>query len=183
VIKVSCSQPGWFHGLNMEWNTTDHDDQMGYMIPFIPPSVTATCLILNHTLINCILHFASTIVYHHQCTQNMSTNRSPPKTPNVALLSCQFEIQQRREDNSGSSERSSRTTTGQDSQFGKHTNQYHPLHGYGYLPSHQAFPAALQFYQHSPFNMMDSPQPATSASQGFPSYGPQWQGYDLHQGG
>jgi len=31
--------------------------------------------------------------------------------------------------------------------------------------------------------MTPSLQPTTSASQRFPSYGPQWQGYDLHQGG
>jgi len=31
--------------------------------------------------------------------------------------------------------------------------------------------------------MTHSSQPTTSASQGYPGYGPQWQGYDLHQGG
>jgi len=31
--------------------------------------------------------------------------------------------------------------------------------------------------------MTHSSQPTTSASQGYPCYGPPWQGYDLHQGG
>ena len=31
--------------------------------------------------------------------------------------------------------------------------------------------------------MIHSSQPTSSASQGFRSYGPPWQGYDLHQGG
>jgi len=31
--------------------------------------------------------------------------------------------------------------------------------------------------------MTHSSQPTTSTSPGFPSYGPKWQGYDLHQGG
>jgi hypothetical protein len=30
--------------------------------------------------------------------------------------------------------------------------------------------------------MTHSSQPTTSASQGYPGYGPPWQGYDLHQG-
>jgi len=31
--------------------------------------------------------------------------------------------------------------------------------------------------------MTCSSQPTTSTSQGYPNYGPQWQGYDLHRGG
>jgi hypothetical protein len=101
----------------------------------------------------------------------------------MALPGGLFGMQQRREDNSESSENSSQTATGKDSQFGKQTNQYQPPHGYGYLPSQQPFPGPPLFYQHSPLNMTHSSQPTTSASEGYPGYGPPWQGYDLHQGG
>jgi len=141
------------------------------------------CTILNHTLIYPTLHLESIVVYHHLCSQSMSANGSPPKTVNMAPQGGLFGWQQRRDDNSGSSDNGSRTATGKDSQFGKHAEQYHPLHGYGYPPSQQPFPGAAQFYQHSPFNMTHSSQPTTSARQGYLSYRPQWQGYDLHPGG
>jgi len=67
--------------------------------------------------------------------------------------------------------------------LGKNTNQYHPPQGYGYPPSQQPFPGALQFYHQSPFNMTHSSQPTSSASQQYPNYWSPWQGYDLHQGG
>jgi len=156
---------------------------MRYKKPFIPPMVTAPCNILNHTLIYSISLLASIVVYHHLCSQNMSTNGSPPKTAIMAHPGGLFGTQQLLQDNSESSENSSPTATGKDSPFGKQTNQYQPPHGYGYLPSQQPFPGAPQFYQHSPFNMTHSSQPTTSARQGYQSYGPPWQGYDLHQGG
>jgi len=156
---------------------------MGYKKPFILPKVTATCNIVNHTLIHSVSFLASIVVYHHVCSQNMSTNGSPPKTANMACSGGRFSTQQRHEDNSESSENSSRTATGKDIPFGKQTNQYQPPHGYSYPPSQQPFPGAAQFYQHSPFNMTPSSQPTTSARQGYQSYGPPWQGYDLHQGG
>ena len=155
---------------------------MGYKKPCIPPKVTAACNILNHTPIDSISHLTS-IVVDHLCLQNMLTNGSPLKTANMAPPGGLFGMQQRREDNSESSANSTRTATGKDSQLGKQTNQYHLSHGYGYLPSQQPIPDTLHFYQHSPFNMTHSSQPTTSASEGFPSYGPQWQQYDLHQGG
>jgi len=76
-----------------------------------------------------------------------------------------------------------RTATGNDSQFVKHTNQYHPPQGYGYLPSQQPFPFAPQCYHHSLFNMAHISEQITSASQEFQSDGPQWQWHDLHAGG
>jgi len=123
------------------------------------------------------------VVYHHLCSQHMSTNGSPPKTANMAGPGGQFRMQQRREDNLESLENSSWTATGKDSRFGKQTNQYQPPHGYGYPPSPQPFPGAPQFHEHSPINMTHSLQPTTSARQGYPSYGPPWQGYDLYQRG
>jgi len=153
------------------------------MKPFSPPKVTATCNILNHTLIYSISFLASIVVYHHHCSQNMSMNASPPTTANMARPGGLVSRQQRREDNSESLENSSRTATGKDSPFGKQTNQYQPPHGYGCPPSQQPFPGAPQFYQHSPFNMTHSSQATTRARQGYQSYGPPWQGYDLHQGG
>ena len=142
VIKVSFSQPGWFHGSKVEWNTTDHDNRMGYKKPFIPPKVTATCNILNHTLFDSISLLASIVVYHHLGSQNMSTNGSPRKTANMARPSGEFGTHHSREDHSESSEHSSRTATDKDSRFGKQSKQYQPPHGYGYPPSQQPFASA-----------------------------------------
>jgi len=109
---------------------------------------------------------------------------SPLKTANWAPPGGWFGSQQRRDDNSGSLDSGSQTATGKDSRSVKHANQYHPPHGYDYSPSQQPFPGALQFYYHPPCNMtQNSSQPTTSVSQWCPSCGPQWQGYDLPQGG
>jgi len=181
VIKVSLCQPGWFHGLKVEWNTTDHDNKIRYKHPFIPLKVTATCNIFNHTPMYFISLLASIRVYHRICSQNMSMNGSPPKTANMSPPGGQVGTPQCCEDNSDSSGNILWTATGQDSRFGIQTNQYPTPHGYCYLPSHQPFPIAQQFHQHSTFNTTHSLQPTTSASQGDASYRPQWQGYDLHQ--
>ena len=112
----------------------------------------------------------------------MSTKGSPLKTVNMAPPGGLFGSQQCGDDNSESPDKSSRHVTRKDSQFGIHTNQYHLPQGYGYPPSQQPFPAAPQFYHQSPFNMTHSSQSTSSKSQGHASYGPPWQGYDLHQG-
>jgi len=112
----------------------------------------------------------------------MLTKGSPQKTVNMAPPGGQFGSQQRGDDNSESPDKSTPHATRKDSQFGNHTNQY-PPQGYGYPPSQQTFPGAPQFYHRSPFNMTHSSQPTSSASQQYPSSGPPWQGYDLHQGG
>jgi len=112
----------------------------------------------------------------------MWTKGSPPKTVNMAPPGGQFCLQQRGDDNSESPEKCSWHSTCKDSHFRKHTNQYHPPHGYNYPPSQQPFPGALQFHHQFPFTMTHSSQPTSSARQEYPSYGPPWQGYDLHQG-
>jgi len=113
----------------------------------------------------------------------MSTKGSPLKTVNMAPLGDLFSLEQRCDNNSGFSDNDSRNATGKDSQLVKHTNQYHPPHGYGYPLSQQLFPSAPPLYQHSPFNVTHSSlQPTTSISQRFPSYGPLWEGYHLHHG-
>jgi len=114
---------------------------MGYKKPFIPPKVTATCNILNHTLIYSISLLASIVVYHHLCSKNMSTNGSPPKRANMAHLGGLFGKQQCREDNSESSENSSRTPTGKDSSFGKQTKQYQPAHTFDNHTQHLVSPS------------------------------------------
>jgi hypothetical protein len=96
---------------------------------------------------------------------------------------CLFGLQQRSDNNSKSPDKSSQHATHKDSQFGIHTNQYHPPQGYGYPPSQQPFPGASQFHQQPPFNMTHSSQHTSSTSQEYACYGPPWQGYDLHQGG
>jgi len=147
------------------------------------PKLTAACNILNHTPIYSVLHLASIVVYHHLYWQNMTTNRSPPKTANMAPLCGLCGMRQRREDNSEWSANSSWSSTGKDSRFPNHTNQYHPLHAYVDPPPQQPFPGTPQFHQNSPFNMTHSSQWTTSTRQGFRRCGPQWQEYDLHQGG
>jgi len=64
VIQVPFSQgPGWFHSSKVLCNTTDHDNGIGYMMPFFPPKVTATSNKLHHTLIDSISHLTSLVVY------------------------------------------------------------------------------------------------------------------------
>jgi len=108
---------------------------------------------------------------------------SPPKTVNMAPPGGLFGLEQCGDDISESPDKSSQHATHKDSQCGKHTNQYHPPQGYGYTPLQQPFLGAPQFYHQSPFNMTHSLPPTHSASQQYPSYGPPWQGYYLHQGG
>jgi hypothetical protein len=154
---------------------------MGYQKALIPPKVTAICNILNHTLIYSISLLPSIVVYHHHCSQNMSTNGYSPKKVNMAHPGDVFGAQQRSEDTSKSSEKSSQSAPTKDSVFGKQTNQYHPPHGFGNLSSQQPLTGAPLFHEHFPINKTHSSQPTTGASQGNPSFGPQWQGYDLHQ--
>jgi len=83
-----------------------------------------------------------------------------------------------------SSDHGSQPASSKDSRSGNVAYQNLPWHWYGYPPSQQPFPGAPQFYHNSPFNMTQNcSQPTTSVSQCYPSYGPQWEGYDLHQGG
>jgi hypothetical protein len=113
----------------------------------------------------------------------MLTNRSPPKTTNMAPLGGLFGSQLRPDDNVGVSDINAANTPSKYAQFGQHTNQIHPLPGYCYLSSQPPFPGALQFYHHALFNMTPSFQPSTVATQGYQSYGPPWQAYDFPQGG
>jgi len=113
----------------------------------------------------------------------MYTNGSPLNTANISPLGGWNGMQDSCEHNSQPSESSSRTDTGNNCHFEAQTDQHHPLHGYGYPPSQQPFEGAPEFYQHSHFNITHSLQPTTSASQGYTSYGPQWQRYALHQSG
>jgi len=110
-------------------------------------------------------------------------NRSPLRTMNMVPLGGYFVLQHYLDDNLGSSGNISLTATSKASPFGKHTNRFHLPHGYGCPPSQQPFLGTHQLYDNSPLNMPHSSQPTSSASQGFASCGPQWQGYDLHQGG
>jgi hypothetical protein len=113
----------------------------------------------------------------------MLTKGSPLKTVNMAPPGSLFGFQQRSDDNSESSDKSSQHSTRKDSQFGIYTKQYHPPQGYCHPPSQQPLPVPPPFYHHSPFTMTHSSQPTRSTSQGSTSYGPPWQGYDLHHGG
>jgi len=183
VIKVSFSQRGWFQKSKVKWNTTNCDNRMGSKKPFIPLKVTATCNILNHTLIYSISLRTSIVVYHYLFSQSMLTNGSPRKIVNMASLGGPFHTPQHPEDNSVTLENSSRTATGKDSGFGKQTNQDNLRYGYGSPPSQQPFPSAPQLSQLPPYNMPHRSQRTTSTSQGYPCCGPQCQGYDLHQGG
>jgi len=87
------------------------------------------------------------------CSQSISANRSPSETVNTALPGGIFGSQQRSDNQSESSDHSSHTASGKDRRFGKHTNQYHPPHGYGYPPAQQPFAGTLQCYHQSQFNV------------------------------
>jgi len=113
----------------------------------------------------------------------MSTKGFPLKTVIIAPPGSRFGSQQCGDDNSQSPDKGSQHATRKDSQFGIQTNQYHLPQGYSCLPSQHLFRSAPQFYHQSPFNMTHCSQPTSSTSQGYASYGPPWQGYDLHQGG
>jgi len=139
---------------------------MGYKKPFIPPKITATCTILNLTPIYFASHRASILLYHHVCSQSMSIKGSPPRTVNITPPGGLIGWQQHHDDDSGSSDKGLRPATGNVSRSGKHANEYHLLHGYGYPPSQQSFPGAPQFYHQYPFNMThNSSQPTSSVSQ------------------
>jgi len=157
---------------------------MGYKKPFIPPKVTATWNICNHTLIFSTLHFVSIVLYHNTCSQSMWPKGCPPKTAIIAPPGGRYGLQQYHDNKSESLDNGSWSATGQDSWSGKYTNQYHPQHRYGHPHSQQPFPGAAPCYKHSPFNVtQNSSQPTTSICQRFPSNGPLWQVYDLYQGG
>jgi len=91
--------------------------------------------------------------------------------------------EQHPDDNLGLLNNSSQTVIGKDSLFGQHTNEFHPPYEHGNPHSEEPFSSALQYYHHSPFNLTAGFQPRISASQGFPSYGPPWQGYNLDEDG
>jgi len=113
----------------------------------------------------------------------MSTNGSPPKTANMAPPGGLFGSQQCPDNDVGASDNQAGNTPIKDTQFGQPTNQFPPPPGYCYPPSQPPFPGAPQFYHHAPFNMTPSSQPSSGATEGYASYGPQWQGYDFPQGG
>jgi len=93
-----------------------------------------------------------------------------------------FGSQQCPDDNLGASDSNAGNTPSKDTQFGQPTNQFHPPPGYHYLPLQLLFPVAPQFYHPAPFNMTQSSQPSSNATEGYPSYEPSWQAYDFAQG-
>jgi len=151
-------------------------------MPIILTKVTATCKIHSHCPILSSSHSLSMVVYHPLPIQIMLKNKSPPKRANITPLCGLFGSQQCCDDLLESLDNCLQTATSKDCGSGKHTNQYHLQHGYGYSPSQQQFPGSLLFYHQSLFDMTHSSPPTTSTSQGLPSYRPQWQGYDLHRG-
>ena len=153
----------------MLWNTTFLDNIKGYKKPIIRVKVTVTWDMGNYTWSYSTLHIASIIVYHHLSFIGcLLMNSLSPKTVNMALLGGFFTWQLYSNDNLGSSDNSSLTDISLVTPCGKHTNQFHPPHGYGYPPSQRPFPSAPQFYHHSPLNTMPSFLPSTSWSEGFP---------------
>jgi len=117
------------------------------------------------------------------CSHTMSTNRSPPKTTNMAPPGSLFGSQPPPEDDVGASDNNAGNTPSKDTQFGQPPNQFHPPPGYSYPPSQPPFPGAPQFNHPAPFNMTPSSQQSSGgATQGYQSYWPSWQGYDFPQG-
>jgi len=113
----------------------------------------------------------------------MSTNGSPPKTTNMAPIGALCDSPQRPEDNVGVSDNNAGNTPSKDTQSGLPPNRFQPPPGHSYLPLQLPFPGAHQFYHPAPCSMTPSSQPSSSATQGYPSHGPSWQGYNFHPGG
>jgi len=101
---------------------------------------------------------------------------------NLSSLSALHGLQWHPDNNLGQSDNVSPTAISNDSSLGKHTTQLYPAQGYCYCSSQQPLLGNPQFYNDYPFNMSHSSQPSASATQGFPSIGPVWQGDDLHLG-
>jgi hypothetical protein len=81
------------------------------------------------------------MIYHFQAllspiwiSQSMATNGSLPGTANIAPLGSLFCLQQNPDDNLELSDIYFENIHSNHSPFGKHTNQYHALPGYGYSP-------------------------------------------------
>jgi len=121
------------------------------------------------------------------CWHTMSTNRSLPKTTNMAPTGGLFGSQQRPDDNVGASDIDDGNTPSEDTRFRQPANHIHPppppQPGYSYPPVQPPFLGAPQFYHQAPVNMTPSSQPSSGATKGYPSYGPPWQGYHFPQGG
>jgi len=94
---------------------------------------------------NCTSHLPSVGVWHHFCSQSMLLNSSPLKTTTIAPPGGRFCLWHSYDNNSESSDNTQQTATGIVIWFGKSTNQYHPVHGYGNPPSQQPFPGTCSF--------------------------------------
>jgi len=187
VIMISFSQQG-FMGSKAKWITTVCDNQDAHKRPSFRRRSLLPSIFSNYSasfeITNWIDYWITTIF----CSHTMSTNRSPPKTTSMAPTGGLFGSQQHPDDNVGASYNNARNIPSKDTHFGQPTNQFRPPPplpppGYSYPPSQPPFLGAPQFYHHAPFNITPSSQPRSGATQGNPSYGPPWQGYDFPQGG
>ena len=114
----------------------------------------------------------------------MLTNRPQQQTTIMAPSIGLFGSQQRPDDNVRTSDNNAGNTPSKDTQFGQPMNQFPPPLGYSYPPSQLPFPGTPQLYHPAPFNMTPRSHPSSGgAPQGYPRYGPSWQGYDFPQGG
>jgi len=126
---------------------------MGYTKPFILLIFTAICNIHNYTPINTASHYVHIVVYYLSHSQRRSTNWFPWDTVSLSPADGLVRLEQHCDDHSEPSNNGSHTGTDQNSQSGKHTNQYHPPHGYGHYPSQTVFPSTSQLSHNSPSSM------------------------------
>jgi hypothetical protein len=75
----------------------------------------------------------------------MLTNRSPPKTTNLAAAGGVSGSQQHSDDNVAASGNDAGNIPSKDTQFGQFTNRIHPPLGYSFLPLRPPVPLAPQF--------------------------------------
>jgi hypothetical protein len=124
--------------------------------PSNPQQVTGTWNILNHTPIGSTSYPASIQVYDRHCSQTMSGNSFPQKTMNLTPPDGKYGLWQCSDEISGPLINRLLTTTGRVSWSGKHVNEYHPQHGYGYCPCQQPCPGVPLIYHHSPLILTDT---------------------------
>jgi len=121
----------------------------------------------------------------HSTTRAHATvqHGSPLKKTNMAPTGWLFRSQHRQVDNLAALDNTAGNTLSKDTQFGQLMNPIHSPLGYSDPPLQLPFPGDPQFYHHAHFNVTPSSQPSTTATQGYPSYGPSLQASDFTQGG
>lgn len=104
--------------------------------------------------------------------QMRSTNRSPPKTTNIAPPCGLFGLQQCPDGNLGLSDNDAANTRSKDARWEQQMTWLHPLPRYGCSPPPAPFPGTTHFGSPALFNMTPGSWTRTGTTEGYPSYEP-----------